>query len=61
MAAVEGLNFLDFGPDTQGSQYDANDFTLPSQSQFTQTQVCTAAGTHHIDVLDAGNDMPHCD
>lgn len=42
MAAVEGLRFLDldFGADTQGSQYEFNDFTLPSQSQLTQTQAC---------------------
>lgn len=42
MAAVEGLKFLDlqeYGADTQGSQYDFDDLTLPSQTQFTQTQV----------------------
>lgn len=38
---LEGLRFLDldFGADTQGTQYDYNDFTLPSQTQFSQTQV----------------------
>lgn len=40
-AGLEGLKFLDldFGADTQGTQYEFNDFTLPSQTQFSQTQV----------------------
>jgi regulator of nonsense transcripts 1 len=49
------LTFLDteetdlIGADTQGSEFDFTDFTLPSQSQTQASQIDT--GPNHIQVM----------
>eukprot|EP00039_Didymoeca_costata_P001888 m.55985 g.55985 ORF g.55985 m.55985 type:complete len:1105 (+) comp11014_c0_seq3:109-3423(+) len=46
------LSFLEVGGDTQGSQYEYSDFTLPSQHTQTQTQTQTQAQGEELSVVD---------